>query len=882
MTTDQAAGDQIRHWFQRAVDLPTAARQAFMAEHCPDERVRAAVLSLLQYDTSATAQPPVPPEILNSALASALGSPLPAQRIAGGRFELTRLLGSGGMGLVYEAHRVDGEVRQRVAVKFAHIPPAAPEVLRQNAHRRFSRERQMLASLRHPYIAGLIDAGATEDGIPYAVIEQVDGLTIDAYCEDIQASDAEVIHLVQKLCEAVQFAHGNLIVHSDIKPQNVLVTADGIPKLIDFGVASDISGDATLTSHRAFTPAYASPEQATGAKPTVATDVFGLGAILYRLLTGQHPRDVKGASLSETIRQISQDDILPPSTVKPHLRGDLENIILKALQRDPARRYGSALELSDDLARFLERRPVRATPDTAFYRAACFVARRWASLAVAAVLVLTLISATTVALRQRQRALDRASDSRRLAERLLFEVHDEIDGVVGGTKAREKLSAIAVHYLEDLERDYGRDPQLAWELLNAYVRLGVSRGGPLSSVGDSKSALHFGAKALELGAVVEASDPGPDRLDRLFALYENLVPVFQEAARRAEQRETVERLLRIAPRLQPLRQVQALVLKARYCDVANAPQEGAAAYQQALAILRTVPAAPDSQLISTLVGHARARALEADFPLALATLQEALRLARQNASAAPHMAKSSRQLYWTHIAIGDVHGNPLRFNTGRPALAVEHYEQARLIAERLLAADPTNDAAKTDLARVLARQAMALATTDPARSLALYDQSYQQTQSTSGANITRHEARYDYLTASVEPLVALRNFERARSHVDEATRLFEQLKPAGAHINESALRRAAQILLAASGERAQALAEAQKHLALLPDKPNALLSERFETLQALDRIRAYASGIDPAAHRAATQRAAALWQDLHTRFPDSAFIAQRHRLAASL
>ncbi|HET8546824.1 MAG TPA: serine/threonine-protein kinase, partial [Bryobacteraceae bacterium] len=300
--------EEVRYWFEQAANLPPGSRLAFLESNCRDEAVRTEVLSLLEYDLDHCGSAPdvAVPEAISAAIGPVLGGGNPAfpdSRV--GPFEVGRLLGSGGMGFVYEAHRIDGEVRQRVAVKFVQVPPAAGKNARKTAHRRFQRERQMLASLRHPYIAGLIDAGTTAGGIPYAVIEQVDGLPIDSYCDASLPDRADRIRLFLRLCDAVQFAHRNLIVHSDIKPDNVLVTADGIPKLIDFGIAIDLGEQATLTASRAFTPGYASPEQSRGLAATVATDVYGLGGVLYRLMTGAEPRNISSGSLDEVIRRIS-------------------------------------------------------------------------------------------------------------------------------------------------------------------------------------------------------------------------------------------------------------------------------------------------------------------------------------------------------------------------------------------------------------------------------------------------------------------------------------------------------------------------------------------------------------------------------------------------
>jgi tetratricopeptide (TPR) repeat protein len=782
------------------------------------------------------------------------------------------------MGFVYEAHRVDGEVRQRVAVKFVQVSPAASENFRASAHRRFARERQVLASLRHPYIAGLIDAGTTAEGVPYAVIEQVDGVPIDIYCDTSLPDQGDRIRLFLKLCDAVQFAHRNLIVHRDIKPDNVLVTADGIPKLIDFGVASDLGEEPTLTTMRAFTPGYASPEQSRGLPATVVSDVYGLGAVLYRLLTGSRPREVKAGSLAEVIRHISEEDVIRPSAIKPELKGDLDNILLKALHREPHRRYGSVPELADDLNRFLARRPVRASPDSALYRTRRFVRRHWAPLAATVALFAALAGATVVSVQQSERAMRRAAETRRLADRLLFEVHDEIGGVLGGTKAREKLGDIAVQYLEGLERDYGRDPELAWELVNAYSRLGQSRGGAASSIGDTRSGLHFARKTLDLGKIVESASPGTERLDKLFGIYASLLPILQEARRPAEQRQAIERMLRLAPQLEPIRQAQAFKELARYHDGNRSLQDAAAAFERALAILRNLsqspdkPAGTDAHLTSTLVGFGRAQALAGDFPGAVASLQEAIRRSTSSSAANPHLAKSARQLYWSHIALGDVFGSPQRFSLGRPIEAVEHYQKARAIAERLVSADPGNEVAKLDLARAFSREGAAIAASQPARALELYDRSHSLVLQTSPQHHSGLQCRLDYLTSSVGPLVDLGDLERARVQISEARRLLRELHQARVKIDERGVLRAEAVRLYASGNTREALSEAQKHLTLLPEKTNSVLSENFEAVELLERIRTYAGPLDDGACTSATERLVRIWQDLRRTYPRSAFV----------
>jgi tetratricopeptide (TPR) repeat protein len=839
--------EDARHWFGLAADLPATERDEFLESHCPDEEMRREVRSLLAYDLDA--------------------GPVPLRRV--GPFELGRILGSGGMGFVYEGHRVDGEVRQRVAVKFAQVAATASEEFRESVNRRFHRERQMLASLRHPYIAGLIDAGTTEDGIPYAVIEQVDGIPIHAYCDQHILDVEDRIRLVLKLCDAVQCAHRNLIVHSDIKPDNVLVTADGIPKLIDFGIASEISDDAASPTMRAFTPGYASPEHLLGLPMTVATDVYGLGAVLYRLLTGARPQ---------------AGSFAPPSTIKPGLSGDIENILMKSLHAEPQRRYGSVPEFADDLNRFLARRPVRATPDSVFYRSSRFVRRHWTLVLAGAMFVAALVGSTAVAIRERQQAADRARETRRLAERLLFEVHDEIGGLVGGTKARKTLGTIAVQYLEMIDRDHGRDPELAWELLNAYSRLGQSLGGQASSTGDTKNALRFATKTLELGGIVEAAAPDTDRIDRLFSVYAGLVPILEEGDRTDQRRETVERMLRLAPRLSELRQAEALKEQGRLLDEYGPALQAESVFAQSVDLLRRHQdeSPGQSELISTLVSLGRAQARVGNFDSAVATLQEAIQLAAIRAAANPHLVRTSRQLYWAHISLADVLGLPLRFNLGRTDEAVGHYEEARRIADRLVGADPANEMALIDLARVLGREGAALSVDEPQQALELIERCQTVLRRASPGNHSSLDNRLAMLTSSVVPLVRLGQLDRARLRVGEAQQVLAEMRQAGMKADERSILKAEAIVLEAAGHPREALQQAQTQLALLPTGPNSSLAEVYDVVEVLERIQIYAAGVESGTCLSAGDRLTGVWQSAHSAYPQSSFIdAQWERARAS-
>jgi serine/threonine protein kinase len=261
-----------------------------------------------------------------------------------GPYRIQKLLGRGGMGAVFLAAR-DDEFRKSVAIKILRLDPDDPAVLA-----RFRTERQILAALDHPNIAALYDGGSTEEGLPYIVMEYVAAQPIDAYCEAKDLSIASRLRLFRVVCGAVQYAHQKLIVHRDLKPGNILVTREGAPKLLDFGIAKlllgpELAGNAAVETRTGFlvmTPDYASPEQIRGEPVSTGTDIYSLGAVLYELLTGKRPHALTRYDPIEIQREICDTDPKAPSTVGgPLLRGDLDNIVLKALHRDPARRYAS-------------------------------------------------------------------------------------------------------------------------------------------------------------------------------------------------------------------------------------------------------------------------------------------------------------------------------------------------------------------------------------------------------------------------------------------------------------------------------------------------------------------------------------------------------------
>jgi len=350
----------LRELFEAAAALPVPARAGFLDEHCRDAAVRARVERMLIADVKGDVLFTGGARAAVAALGDAdiAGALPPGTRI--GPFELVALLGEGGSSTVFHARREFEGVQQQVALKVLRRGLYAPE-----AQRQFRRERQALAQLRHPGIARLIEGGVTVDGVAYIALDLIDGKPIVEYVRELRLDMPRRLALFLQVCQAVEAAHRALIVHRDLKPSNVLVTGDGQVKLLDFGIAKLLdSDDETRTGMVAFTPAYAAPEQRSGGLITTATDVYALGILLGELVTGQRLTGGGGRTPSSQVTGDEGPGVLPapaPITRKA-LRGDLDNIVLKAIAPEPERRYASASALADDIERMLDGRPVAAHP----------------------------------------------------------------------------------------------------------------------------------------------------------------------------------------------------------------------------------------------------------------------------------------------------------------------------------------------------------------------------------------------------------------------------------------------------------------------------------------------------------------------------------------
>lgn len=450
-----------------------------------------------------------------------------------GPYRVMALLGSGGMGDVYRAVRVDGQYEQQVALKVVRSGYAG------GLTARFRNERQILAGLEHPNIARILDGGTTQDGVPYIVMELIEGLPINEYCDQHKLRLDDRLKLFRTVCSAVHYAHQHLVVHRDIKPSNILVTADGTPKLLDFGIAkilrpASIEQNATHTGLLMMTPEYASPEQLRGEPITTATDLYSLGLVLYELLTGSPAFRMRGNMPHEIARGVLEMEPERPSEAlrrrfgeaqkpasepsvgeKPGgpreklgrlLVGDLDSIVLKALRKEPRDRYSSADQLSEDIRRHLEGLPVTARKGTLSYRVSRYVLRHKVAVASAVFVFLTLLIGMVITLREARiarrnevRAEKRFNDVRKLANSLLFEIHDSVRDLPGSTPARKLIVSDALQYLDSLGAEAAGDATLQRELATAYERVAEVQGDYVFfNLGETENALRNYQKALSL------------------------------------------------------------------------------------------------------------------------------------------------------------------------------------------------------------------------------------------------------------------------------------------------------------------------------------------------------------------------------------------------
>jgi tetratricopeptide (TPR) repeat protein len=716
-------------------------RAAFLSEACAgDADLRAEAEKLLAADARAKSFLSTP---VTGSLAEALTARA-GERI--GPYALVREIGRGGMGVLYLAERVDREFDKKVAIKIVSQGATSERLVE-----RFRNERQILAALVHPNIAALLDGGTTPEGLPFFVMEYVEGEPIDRFCETQQYTPAARLELFLRVCGAVQYAHRNLVVHRDLKPANILVTADGQPKLLDFGIAKLLSpgGEGlqeTAPEQRFLTPAFASPEQVLGRPVTTLSDVYSLGVLLYLLLTGRRPHADTEEAFPALAHAIATAEPRPPSAVAPdrirgRLRGDLDAIVLKALRKEPESRYESVEQLGEDIRRFLGGMPVLARRGGRAYRVGKFLSKHRAGVAISVLVTTTLVAAFVETLRERARAERRFTDVRKLAESFLFEFNDAIEELPGSTKARELVVTRAQQYLDGLAHDASGDLSLQAELATAYEKLAQIEAEPSASLGNGSAGIANLQKAITLREPAAAMRP----LDAhaVTALATDLGRLGFWRARRNEREAGLRDIRRALDLIEPLN--------------ARSSDDGTT---KSLAITYDCLAGVLADL--------------GDYSGALEYRRRELRLFEKLALADPKNLNSQR-----NVAIGLKYLGGVLDKLDRRSESTEILRRAVSIDSARVEADPNNGLAKTDLGisyGALAEHLSALHQVDEA--LALDQKAYDLQASMARldpANVPARRGAADASRQLGKDSLATGRFEEGYASLVRASAAFEEL-----------------------------------------------------------------------------------------------------------
>ena len=736
---------QIEDLFQAALDCEPERRSALLEAACGHDRaLREEVDSLLaSYEEAGFTEAPA---FRDAVRLLEQNHSLTGKRI--GPYRVIREIGHGGMGAVYLAARADEAFRKQVAIKLIKRGLHMEAIVQ-----RFRNERQILASLDHPNITRLLDGGTTEDGLPYFVMEYIQGEPIDSYCDARKLNIVDRLRLFQRVCAAVHYAQQNLVVHRDIKPGNVLVTVEGVPRLLDFGIAKLLSPERSqetsagaLTAARLMTPRYASPEQVRGEPVTTASDVYSLGVLLYELLTGHSPYRLSGRTPAEVDRAICHDEpekpseaisrveeaVTPqsvsatregtPDKLRRRLLGDLDNIVLMAMHKEPQRRYGSVEKFSEDIDRHLEGLPVRAHADSWRYRAGKFVSRHRAGVAAAILVALSLLAGMVatawqarVALRERAKAERQFNDVRGLTTSFLFEFHGAIENLPGATPARKLLVQRALEYLSKLAEEAHSNRRLQLELAEAYLKVGDVQGNPYEpNLGDTQGAAKSYRKALEISQALTRTVPRDAEarryLARSYKSVGEVLPVLgnpSEALVNFQQAAGTLESLTAADRANAQLRLELAACYQETGDLQGQPgiqnlgdQAGAlGSYAKALEIYQAL-AADDTGNSTARRGVAVVKIRIGDLQSARDELQgsqqsyrDALEIMEQLSAADPTSAKERRLLAHAYRKMG---GAMERLSNLKEAL--KYYLKAVAINEGLMSSDPANVQAGMSLA----------------------------------------------------------------------------------------------------------------------------------------------------------------------------------------
>ena len=705
--------------FHQALEIDVGLRAPWMNQVCgANSELRRELSALLESDRAAR-QGFVSDQVRAGIIALGEDEQQTHGERRAGPYCLVRELGRGGMGTVYLGRRDDEQYQIDVAVKLV-----SPGMDTELVLRRFRRERQTLADLQHPNIARLLDGGTTADGLPYIVMEYVDGLRITDYCDAQNLSVDQRLQLFLRVCSAVEHAHRNFVVHRDIKPGNILVDKAAGPKLLDFGICRLLYADPARPHEtidagaRLMTPEYASPEQIRGDPAGIASDIYSLAAVLYELLTHAKAHRLQSNALREIERVICTVDSIPPSravenrALARRLSGDIDNIVLRALQKEPQRRYATVEQLSEDIRRHLAHEPVRARPDTFWYRTGKRLRRNRTSIPVLALLFLSLLAGVITTSRESRRAARRFDQVRELANALIVDLSESLQNVPGATETRAKLVNTALPYLDSLAGDSGHQSGLLWELGRAYHRIGDLQGQPSrANLGNPTDALSSYRKAIRILLGIK-----PSSADHARAI-SSLVEVYQKAGLiETHLGDTVSARKDFDLALSLARQHLASApgdenrqqLVASSCNRVGDAQLLARDPQGALKTFRAGLQAfdgrePTSQnarrtlsVVYTRIGEALLET--GPIPDAVDNIRHALVIREDLFRRNPSSLEARRDLFVTYTVLGNALGGARMINIGDVSGATASYRKALEIALSLAEHDPKNQRARSDLA----------------------------------------------------------------------------------------------------------------------------------------------------------------------------------------
>ncbi|HTS25455.1 MAG TPA: protein kinase [Bryobacteraceae bacterium] len=766
--------DEVPLLFREVADLAPAEREQYFERNRVPAELRAEVESLLSFDS--TDAP------LDEMIAGEAAEVLEAgESLSGGRrcgpYRLTRVLGRGGAGEVFLAERMDGRIEQRVAIKLIQ-----QGVSRRSFQYRFLQERQILASLQHPGIARLMDAGETTGGRPYLVLEYIDGVPIDVYSRGLDLRDK--LHLFLEVCEAVSYAHRNLIIHRDLKPSNILVNTDGHPKLLDFGIAKilDEVTDQTRTLERLLTPDYASPEQVRGSVQTTATDVYSLGAVLYDLLTGQSPHVFPARTPEAIDTAICTNEPVRASRLNPELPTDLDFILRKALRKEPEHRYSSVEALAGDIRAFLEWRPIRARSGNAWYRTRRFVRRYRATVAATALTIAGLSVGLYAANRQRVIAQERFQQLQLLSGKV-FDLDARIRFLPGATEARHELVSMSLEYLERLGASAHGDLDLAQEIGAAYMRVARIQGVPTSlNLGELDKAEESLTKAARFVDLVLASrkDSAAALLLSAGIAHDRMIvetSMRRDAAAGVQADRAAERLGRLF-HTGTLTAEQRSEAAGYYKNVAlcyvnlHRYEEGREYAGKSMEAAVSLPSEPVIRSASlSLIGSSLRS--QGRLEEALEALREARQIAEGPVPADP--VQRSLNLYGILLREARTLGQDGGISLGRTSEALAVYRRAVDLMEAQCSRDPRDQAARDRLALCSRELADLLEERDPEESLATFDLGIRRMREIQN-NVQARRREAEALAESSYPLRRLHRLAEAHQRIAAAFALLRDTK----------------------------------------------------------------------------------------------------------